>query len=99
MIDSQLILISHDHDRQAGADLVHCVHCGAMHAVASSIAGLVAGTLALGYCARCDGIYCPQCSDCVPIEQRFENLEAGRLELAQRRVQVAMPHMLRSRRP
>jgi hypothetical protein len=72
---SILLLNDPDAPRQAVAELVHCVHCHRMWPVAGSIAGIARGELNLGYCAKCDGIHCPECSDCKPHEQQLDQLE------------------------
>jgi hypothetical protein len=56
-------------------DTLQCAHCGGHWEV-------VAGSGKLrGFCARCDGYVCgaPLCmAVCCPVEQRLENIEAGR---------------------
>lgn len=48
-----------------------------------------------GFCTNCMGYTCgnPKCFECVPSEQRIENIEAGRPELAPRPVKILVPEM------
>lgn len=60
-----------------------CVHCGMPFEVGP---GKLKGR---GWCGPCHGYYCgPCCRDCVPIEVRLANLEAGRPELTPKPAQV-----------
>lgn len=52
---------------------VACVHCG-MHFPVRPGSGKVRG-----FCTRCMGPVCgPGCAECVPIERRLDNEEAGK---------------------
>ena len=46
-----------------------------------------------GFCTSCMRPHCggPNCWECVPIEQRLENIEAGRPELTPAPVKVFVP--------
>lgn len=45
-----------------------------------------------GYCQNCAGYVCgPGCLECVPVERRVENVEAGRPELTPAPVKVLVP--------
>lgn len=45
-----------------------------------------------GYCFDCMGFICgPKCAECIPLEVRLENIEAGRPELTPRPVKVFVP--------
>lgn len=48
---------------------------------------------ARGFCTNCMGYHCgaPNCWECVPLEQRLENLEAGRPELTPGPVKILIP--------
>ena len=52
------------------------------------------GREVLGYCARCNGVHCPSCAECVPAERQLENIEAGRSPLDVSRVTVAIPRAI-----
>lgn len=48
-----------------------------------------------GYCQNCMGFVCgPACAECIPIERRIENLEAGRPELTPAPVRIFVPRGL-----
>lgn len=78
---STALVIPGDGSAQGEMDFVSCVHCGRHHLVASSVRSLVIGQPVLGYCTKCDGVYCgpsadsPGCEECVPYERQIENLE------------------------
>lgn len=61
-------------------DTVQCCHCQ-RHWVYVPGSGRKRG-----FCLKCNGITCgePACDACVPVEQRLENIEAGRDPLAER---------------
>ena len=45
-----------------------------------------------GFCTKCMGYVCgPACFECVPIERRLENLEAGRPELTPMPASILVP--------
>lgn len=45
-----------------------------------------------GFCQRCMGYVCgPGCMECIPIERRLENLEAGRPELTPAPALIVVP--------
>jgi hypothetical protein len=46
-----------------------------------------------GFCTRCMGYHCggPTCWECVPVERRIENVEAGRPELTPVPASVVVP--------
>lgn len=45
-----------------------------------------------GWCQRCNGYVCgPTCVECVPIERRLDNIEAGRPELTPLPARVLVP--------
>ncbi len=46
-----------------------------------------------GYCPRCDRYHCgnPECFECVPVERRLENAEAGRNELTPAPAMIVVP--------
>lgn len=46
-----------------------------------------------GYCSKCDRYHCgaPACWECIPIERRLENAEAGRDELTPSPVTILVP--------
>ncbi len=45
-----------------------------------------------GWCQNCMGFVCgPACAECVPLEVRLENIEAGRPELTPAPVRVFVP--------
>lgn len=83
--DSTLLMRPHDGGAERQQDLVMCVHCGRHWLIGDAIATNVrkAGepdpATRFGFCARCNGVYCPggKCSPCVPREQQIENIEAG----------------------
>ncbi len=53
-------------------DTLQCVHCGA-HWIASPGSGKIRG-----FCMKCNGPICgPGCVECVPHEQKLENIEKG----------------------
>ena len=69
-----------------------CCHCQyTWEAETGSLGGKMAG----GFCGRCVGYICknPDCEQCVPWEQRLENLEAGRHYLAPRVARVSVPDL------
>ena len=84
---SSIMLLTGD-GREDVVEFTRCVHCGAHIPVKASIEGIVAGTLRLGHCRKCDGVHCEQCSTCVPFEQQLDNVEAGRDRLAPRPVSI-----------
>ena len=52
-----------------------CCHCQATWVVKRGSGKL------RGFCQNCNGFVCgPACAECVPIERRIENIEAGRPE-------------------
>ncbi len=54
-------------------DTLQCVHCGA-HWQPKPGSGNVRG-----FCMKCNGPICgAACAECMPAEQRLENIEAGR---------------------
>ena len=70
--------------------LYWCCHCQRnWEAPLLSFGGKLAG----GFCGKCVGFYCrnPACAECIPWEQRLENVEAGRPLLTPRPVCVAVP--------
>lgn len=83
--DSTLLANPLDGSRQREQDFVHCCHCGRLWAIGEAIAinvrqaGHPDPATRLGFCARCNGVYCPggKCEACVPVEQQIENLEKG----------------------
>lgn len=83
-----LILFDPDAPREQQLEFIRCCHCGKHHPARGAVGLLLAGVPALGYCSRCDGVHCPQCVACVPVEQRLDNLEAGRAVDAARPVQI-----------
>lgn len=87
---ASIMLLTGD-GREDVVEFTRCVHCGAHIPFKASIEGLVAGTLRLGYCAKCDGVHCEQCSKCVPFHQQLDNVEAGRDRLADRPVSILVP--------
>lgn len=48
-----------------------------------------------GWCERCAAYHCggPMCWECVPVERRLDNVEAGRPELTPCPVLVAVPQL------
>jgi hypothetical protein len=80
--------------RAAEIEFVSCCHCGRQHPVRQSIELLAKGREVLGYCARCNGVHCPSCAECVPAERQLENIEAGRSPLDVSRVTVAIPRAI-----
>ena len=55
------------------ADTLQCVHCGCHWQVNPGSRKI------RGFCPTCIGPICgPNCVKCVPVEQRLENMEAGR---------------------
>ena len=80
-----------DLPRPLETEFLQCCHCGRYHAVQASIAALIQNPTALGYCGRCDGVHCPGCATCVPIERQLENVEAGRHRLDVSRVSIVIP--------
>lgn len=55
------------------ADTLQCCHCGRHWRVQPG------SGKQRGWCMRCNGPVCgPGCAECVPQEQRLENLEQGR---------------------
>jgi hypothetical protein len=73
-------------------NLYTCCHCQRVwEAPTRSLGGEMAG----GFCGRCCGYICrdPRCGECVPWEQRLENVEAGRLFLAPRLTAVSVPDL------
>lgn len=46
-----------------------------------------------GFCTSCMGYHCggPQCWDCVPLEQRLENIEKGRPVLTPGATKIFVP--------
>lgn len=87
---ASIMLLAGD-GREDVVEFTRCVHCGAHIPFKASIEGLVAGTLRLGYCSKCDGVHCEQCSKCVPFHQQLDNVEAGRDRLADRPVSILVP--------
>jgi hypothetical protein len=72
---SQIIITPADGSREGQADLVQCVHCGRHWPVGASIGLILQRKLDLGFCGRCNGITCPGCAECIPIERQLEQLE------------------------
>ena len=59
-------------DKVTSLPTLQCVHCGG-HWQCRPGSGNVRG-----YCWRCNGPVCgPACAECVPVEQRLEQMEAG----------------------
>lgn len=58
------------------ADTQMCVHCG-FHWVVKPGSGTVRG-----FCRKCMGLTCgaAKCHDCMPVEQRLDLYEAGKIE-------------------
>ena len=81
-------ILDPDQPCEQQAEFVACCHCGKLHPFAGAVGLLSAGVAVLEYCGRCDGVHCPSCVACVTVEQRLENLEAGRHPLAPRPVQI-----------
>lgn len=80
--DGKIILMS----------LYSCCHCQfTWEAETGSLGGKLAG----GFCGKCVGYICkkPECLECIPYEQRLENIEAGKLILTPRRVMVPVPDL------
>lgn len=92
--DSTAIITGDELPLAAEVEFVRCVHCGRHHAVRQSIEALALGRNVLGYCARCDGVHCPGCAECVPNERQLDNIEAGRDPLDVSRVLVAIPRAI-----
>lgn len=69
-------------------EMVACCHCGKLHPMRGAAMLLAAGVPVLEYCGKCDGVHCPSCTQCVTVEQRLDNLEAGRPLLAPRPTQI-----------
>lgn len=88
---SQATITDPDLSHALEIEFFQCCHCGAHHAARASIEALIRNPTALGYCARCDGVHCPGCSTCVPVERQLENIESGRHRLDLSRVTVAFP--------
>lgn len=88
------ILLAEGDGKQDVIEFTQCVHCGAHVPVRASIERLIRGEAALGYCAKCDGVHCPQCADCVPFHQQLDNVESGRNRLAPRPVAVSVPRLI-----
>lgn len=72
-------------------EMVACCHCGKYHPMRGAAMLLAGGVRVLDYCSRCDGVHCPSCVQCVPVEQRLENIEAGRPLLASRPTSILVP--------
>lgn len=50
-----------------------------------------------GFCQKCNGFVCGlKCADCVPVERRWENLEAGRPELTPMPAMILVPPEIES---
>lgn len=73
-------------------NLYTCCHCQfTWEAETGSLGGALAG----GFCGKCCGYICrnPACVECVPWEQRLENIEAGRPLFAPRKIMVPVPDL------
>jgi len=68
----------------ADGETLSCCHCGAAWVLRKG-SGKVRG-----FCTKCMRVHCggPNCWECVPVERRLENLEAGRPELTPAPVSV-----------
>lgn len=72
-------------EQQQGATL-SCCHCQHTWIVQKGSGKL------RGFCQQCMGFVCgPQCAECVPIERRIENMEAGRPENTPAPVKILVP--------
>lgn len=80
---SVLLITPSDGAGPQQVDFVACVHCGRHWPLGQALIDKAAGRVDFGHCARCGGIHCPGCAECVPAEQQLENLEAGRPVLFQ----------------
>lgn len=73
-------------------NLYTCCHCQrTWEAPTGSLGGKMAG----GFCGKCVGYICrnPDCLECIPVEQRLENIEAGRPLLTGRSTMVNVPDL------
>lgn len=80
--------------RAAELEMVSCCHCGRQHPARASMQALMQGKEVLGFCAKCNGVHCPGCQECVPMERQLDNIEAGRHPLDVSRVTIAVPRAI-----
>lgn len=75
------------HGEIVDCDTLQCRHCGSHWEV------VVGSGRLRGWCSRCLGYCCgrPECFVCIPIEQRLQNIEAGRPMLTPSPSQIALP--------
>ena len=74
-------------------NLYTCCHCQyTWEAPTGSLGGKKAG----GFCGKCVGYICrnPDClKECIPVEQRLENVEAGKHFLTVKPTMVSVPDL------
>ena len=92
--DATLIILPADGSKELAAEFCACVHCQRIWHVGTAIGDMLAQKVEFGFCAKCNGITCPneKCQTCVPVEQWLENVEAGRAETF-RPTRIAVPQL------
>jgi hypothetical protein len=81
--DVTVVLVDDSGEHQGEG--VVCRHCGTAHIPEAAIQALVTGAAdKMGFCFKCNGPVCAECSECRPQEQQIDNIEAGRHPLAER---------------
>lgn len=73
-------------DRVVQGATLSCCHCQTTWVVQKGSGRL------RGFCQNCMGFVCgPGCAECVPLERRIENIEAGRPENTPAPVKILIP--------